>query len=106
MGFLPRIDQELFELVQPLGNFAFLAFVQNISLSILFTPAQKIFNPRLLMGSILVSPISKASAEQRSGRAGRTQNGVCYRLYTEESFKQLPENTPPQIRSNKLGRSL
>ena len=67
---------------------------------------QKVYNPRIRAESLLVSPISKASAQQRAGRAGRTQNGVCYRLYTEESFKQLPENTPPQIRSNKLGRSL
>jgi len=63
---------------------------------------QKVYNPRIRVESLLVSPISKASAQQRAGRAGRTQNGVCYRLYTEESFKQLPENTPPQIRSNKL----
>ncbi len=52
--------------------------------------------------SLLVSPISKSSAKQRSGRAGRTQPGKCYRLYTQESFDQeLIEETYPEIlRSN------
>jgi pre-mRNA-splicing factor ATP-dependent RNA helicase DHX15/PRP43 len=43
---------------------------------------QKVFNPRLMVESLLVAPISKASAKQRAGRAGRTQPGKCYRLYT------------------------
>jgi pre-mRNA-splicing factor ATP-dependent RNA helicase DHX15/PRP43 len=49
-----------------------------------------------------VTPISKASAQQRSGRAGRTQPGKCFRLYTEKSYKtELQENTYPEIlRSN------
>ena len=36
---------------------------------------QKVYNPRLRIESLLVSPISKASAKQRSGRAGRTREG-------------------------------
>ena len=50
----------------------------------------------------MVSPISKASAKQRAGRAGRTRPGKCYRLYPERSFeKDLKENTYPEIlRSN------
>ena len=39
------------------------------------------------MESLLVSPISKASAQQRAGRAGRTRPGKCFRLYTEKAFK-------------------
>jgi len=37
--------------------------------------------------SLLVSPISRASAKQRAGRAGRTRPGKCFRLYTEASYK-------------------
>lgn len=63
---------------------------------------QKMYNPRLRVESLLVSPISKASAKQRAGRAGRTRPGKCYRLYTEKAFqKELIENTYPEIlRSN------
>lgn len=62
---------------------------------------QKIYNPRIRMESLLVSAISRASAKQRAGRAGRTRPGKCYRLYTEKSFLELQENTYPEIlRSN------
>lgn len=63
---------------------------------------QKVYNPRIRVESLLVSPISKASAHQRAGRAGRTQPGKCFRLYTEASFqKDLQEQTYPEIlRSN------
>jgi pre-mRNA-splicing factor ATP-dependent RNA helicase DHX15/PRP43 len=48
--------------------------------------------------SLLVSPISKASAQQRTGRAGRTRPGKCFRLYTEDSFlNDLQEQTYPEI---------
>ncbi len=43
---------------------------------------QKVYNPRIRVESLLVSPISKASAKQRAGRAGRTAPGKCFRLYT------------------------
>jgi len=59
---------------------------------------QKVYNPRIRVESLLVSPISRASANQRSGRAGRTQPGKCFRLYTEPSFhKDLQETTYPEI---------
>lgn len=63
---------------------------------------QKIYNPRIRVESLLVSPISKASAQQRAGRAGRTRPGKCFRLYTEAAFKQeLIDQTYPEIlRSN------
>lgn len=63
---------------------------------------QKIYNPRIRVESLLVSPISKASAQQRAGRAGRTRPGKCFRLYTEGAFKkELIETTYPEIlRSN------
>ncbi len=63
---------------------------------------QKIYNPRIRVESLLVSPISKASAQQRAGRAGRTRPGKCFRLYTEGAFKkELIETTYPEVlRSN------
>lgn len=63
---------------------------------------QKVYNPRIRVESLLVSPISKASAQQRAGRAGRTRPGKCFRLYTEDAFKkELIEQTYPEVlRSN------
>lgn len=63
---------------------------------------QKVYNPRIRIESLLVSPISKASAQQRAGRAGRTRPGKCFRLYTEQAFrKELIEQSYPEIlRSN------
>ncbi|KAI9457332.1 P-loop containing nucleoside triphosphate hydrolase protein [Lactarius psammicola] len=59
---------------------------------------QKIYNPRIRVESLLVLPISKASAQQRTGRAGRTRPGKCFRLYTEKDFmKELEEQTHPEI---------
>lgn len=63
---------------------------------------QKVYNPRIRVESLLVAPISKASAQQRAGRAGRTRPGKCFRLYTEDAFKkELNEQSYPEIlRSN------
>lgn len=63
---------------------------------------QKVYHPRIRVESLLVSPISKASAQQRAGRAGRTRPGKCFRLYTEGAFrKELVDQTYPEIlRSN------
>lgn len=65
---------------------------------------QKVYNPRIRVESLLVSPISKASSQQRAGRAGRTQPGKCFRLYTEKAFKnELQPNTYPEILRSNLG---
>jgi len=63
---------------------------------------QKVFNPKTGMDSLVVVPISQASAQQRAGRAGRTGPGVCYRLYTEAAFKteMLPTSIPEIQRAN------
>lgn len=64
---------------------------------------QKVYNPRVRVESLLVSPISRASARQRAGRAGRTQPGKCFRLYTEKSFHDdLVETTYPEILRSKM----
>ncbi|KAF2219136.1 P-loop containing nucleoside triphosphate hydrolase protein [Elsinoe ampelina] len=62
----------------------------------------QVYNPRIRVESLLVSPISKASAQQRAGRAGRTKPGKAFRLYTEAAFKkELIEQSYPEIlRSN------
>ncbi|KAJ2554509.1 DEAH-box ATP-dependent RNA helicase prp43 [Coemansia sp. RSA 1933] len=65
---------------------------------------QKVYNPRVRVESLLVSPISRAAAQQRSGRAGRTRPGKCFRLYTEKSFNNdLIEQTYPEILRSNLG---
>jgi pre-mRNA-splicing factor ATP-dependent RNA helicase DHX15/PRP43 len=65
---------------------------------------QKVYNPRLRVESLLVSPISKASAQQRAGRAGRTRPGKCFRMYTEKAFrKELVDQTYPEILRSNLG---
>ena len=65
---------------------------------------EKVYNPRFRVESLLVSPVSRASALQRAGRAGRTRPGKCFRLYTEEAFKsRLMDQTCPAILKSNLG---
>jgi pre-mRNA-splicing factor ATP-dependent RNA helicase DHX15/PRP43 len=64
---------------------------------------QKVYNPRIRVESLLVSPISRASAQQRAGRAGRTRPGKAFRLYTEKAFKELIQQTYPEILRSNLG---
>lgn len=63
---------------------------------------QKVYNAKISMDSLIVAPISQASARQRAGRAGRTGPGKCYRLYTESAFKNemLPTSVPEIQRTN------
>ncbi|EPX74738.1 ATP-dependent RNA helicase Prp22 [Schizosaccharomyces octosporus yFS286] len=63
---------------------------------------QSCFDPKLGMDSLVVTPISQAQARQRSGRAGRTGPGKCYRLYTENAFQNemLPSPIPEIQRQN------
>lgn len=65
---------------------------------------QKMFNPRTGVESLVVAPCSKASANQRSGRAGRIGHGKCFRLYTSWAFEhELEPNTVPEIQRTNLG---
>ncbi|XP_052162068.1 probable pre-mRNA-splicing factor ATP-dependent RNA helicase DEAH9 [Oryza glaberrima] len=63
---------------------------------------QKCYNPISDIESLVVAPISKASARQRAGRAGRVRPGKCFRLYTEEFYlkEMQPEGIPEMQRSN------
>ncbi|CAN6452456.1 unnamed protein product [Victoria cruziana] len=61
------------------------------------------YNPRTGMESLLVTPISKASALQRAGRSGRTGPGKCFRLYTAYNYHHdLEDNTVPEIQRTNL----
>lgn len=63
-----------------------------------------VFNPRVGMDALTLTPISQANANQRSGRAGRTAPGYCWRLYTEVQFKlELLETQVPDIQRTNLG---
>ncbi|KAJ0980676.1 hypothetical protein J5N97_008931 [Dioscorea zingiberensis] len=63
----------------------------------------KSYNPRTGMESLLISPISKASAMQRAGRSGRTGPGKCFRLYTAYTYHHdLEDNTVPEIQRTNL----
>ncbi|XP_071450187.1 probable ATP-dependent RNA helicase DHX34 [Hetaerina americana] len=55
------------------------------------------YDPTTKMQRLKEFWISRASAEQRKGRAGRTGPGVCFRLYTEEEFNSLESYTTPEI---------
>ncbi|MEZ4365550.1 MAG: ATP-dependent RNA helicase HrpA [Kofleriaceae bacterium] len=47
---------------------------------------------------LLVEPVSQASADQRKGRCGRTESGICFRLYEEQDFVTRPAHTDPEIK--------
>lgn len=65
---------------------------------------QKSYNPKTGMESLIVTPVSKAAANQRAGRAGRTQPGKCFRLYTAWSYEhELEDNTVPEIQRTNMG---
>lgn len=59
------------------------------------------YSPRTRTTALPVSPVSQSSANQRLGRCGRVENGICIRLFDEEDFKSRPFFTSPEIlRSN------
>lgn len=60
------------------------------------------YNPTTGIETLTAVPVSKASATQRAGRAGRTKPGKCYRLYTEQNYANLEESTVPEIQRSNL----
>lgn len=60
------------------------------------------YDPRTGIESLTATPVSKASAAQRAGRAGRTRPGKCFRLYTEEIYDSLPDANIPEIQRSNL----
>ncbi|KAI6025877.1 P-loop containing nucleoside triphosphate hydrolase protein [Pisolithus orientalis] len=68
---------------------------------------QNCFDPRLGMDSLVVMPISQAQARQRSGRAGRTGPGKCYRLYTEAAYRnEMSPTSIPDIQRTNLAHTI
>ncbi|KAH9982037.1 P-loop containing nucleoside triphosphate hydrolase protein [Lactifluus volemus] len=67
----------------------------------------KVYNPKVGMDALQITPISQANANQRTGRAGRTGSGFCYRLYTEMAYRnELFENTIPEIQRTNLANTV
>ncbi len=62
----------------------------------------KRYDPARKIERLPVEPVSQASAQQRAGRCGRVASGVCVRLYSEESWRQRPPFTDPEIRRTSL----
>lgn len=58
------------------------------------------------LDQLAVVDISKAQAQQRGGRAGRTGPGVCYRLYSEQKHAEMPDESVPEIHRSNLSRVL
>ena len=67
----------------------------------------KVYNPRMGMDTLQITPISQANANQRSGRAGRTGPGKAYRLFTEAAYKnELYIQTIPEIQRTSLANTV
>jgi ATP-dependent helicase HrpA len=64
------------------------------------------YSARLKVQRLPIEPISQASADQRKGRCGRTSDGICIRLYTEEDFEARPRFTDPEILRTSLASVL
>ncbi len=60
------------------------------------------YNPRTRVKRLPIEPVSQSSANQRKGRAGRVQAGVCIRLYSEDDFNARPPFTQPEIQRANL----
>ncbi|XP_050236941.1 probable pre-mRNA-splicing factor ATP-dependent RNA helicase DEAH5 isoform X2 [Mercurialis annua] len=65
---------------------------------------QNVYNPKQGLDSLIITPISQASAKQRAGRAGRTGPGKCYRLFTESAYRnEMSPTSIPEIQRINLG---
>lgn len=67
----------------------------------------KVYNPRMGMDTLQITPVSQANASQRAGRAGRTGPGRAFHLYTERAFKEeLYIATIPEIQRTNLANTV
>jgi hypothetical protein len=67
---------------------------------------EKTFDPIKNVSSLRIQAISQSSAQQRAGRAGRTQPGVCYRLYSEDAFLRMRPSSVPEIKRLQMGHTV
>lgn len=104
-GDLPAEQQDLALLPQPQRKIVLATNVAETSVTVagitgvVDTGLARIvtFDPHTGLDRLRIEAISRASAEQRAGRAGRTQPGVCLRLWSEAAHRQRPEQTPPEV---------
>lgn len=67
----------------------------------------KVYNPRMGMDTLQITPISQANASQRAGRAGRTGPGKAFHLFTEQAFKdEMYIQTIPEIQRTNLSNTV
>ncbi len=60
------------------------------------------YSPHTRTLRLPIEPVSQSSARQRAGRCGRVEDGICYRLYSEEDLLARPAFTPPEIQRSNL----
>ncbi len=111
----PRQQQQVFE-PAPVGTRKVVFATNSAETSITIPGIQHVvdtglakemcYDPNRNINSLEVRYISKSSAEQRKGRAGRTQAGTCYRLYSETTFDGMQPSSVPEILRTHLGLSL
>ncbi|KAI5180132.1 pre-mRNA-splicing factor ATP-dependent RNA helicase DHX15/PRP43 [Nematocida sp. AWRm80] len=63
---------------------------------------QKVYDSAMKSEMLLKLPISKSSADQRKGRAGRVRAGICHRLYSEEMYNEMEDFSIPEILRGEL----
>ncbi|GFY52583.1 ATP-dependent RNA helicase DEAH12, chloroplastic [Trichonephila inaurata madagascariensis] len=63
---------------------------------------EMVYFPEKNKNCLLVTFVNKSSADQRKGRAGRTQPGVCYRMYSKRNFEEMPDSSTPEILKTNL----
>ncbi|XP_021370409.1 ATP-dependent RNA helicase DEAH12, chloroplastic-like isoform X2 [Mizuhopecten yessoensis] len=64
------------------------------------------YDPKRKMNTLAVTTVTKSSADQRKGRAGRLGPGICYRLYTENEYDKMKSNMVPEILRVNLGQAM
>ncbi|XP_069135527.1 uncharacterized protein [Argopecten irradians] len=64
------------------------------------------YDPKRKMNTLAVTTVTKSSADQRKGRAGRLGPGVCFRLYTNEEYDKMKTNMVPEILRVNLGQAM
>ena len=67
---------------------------------------ERTYDPKLNVSSLTLSVISRSSADQRKGRAGRTAPGTCYRLYSEECYDDMAPASTPEILRVHIGQAM
>lgn len=104
---LPRSEQSR-ALEEPVPNRLKVIVATNIAETSLTIPGvvhvidsglckESVYDPRLDLTFLQERPVSQASANQRAGRAGRTQDGICYRLYSKEAYHLMKPTADPAI---------